>query len=215
MLLALDPGANSPGIAIFEDSPMHLCVAAGWIDCPEEWRKLPDGMRWIAVVDAICAWLDRRNIKLCEIHRVVFEKPQWYQRKQGGSKGDPNQLVGIVGVAATLLGRIAAFHMPMQLQVANPTPSEWIGQLSKVCPTCEGKKTCPGVVNGRKRSRVPFVCPDCHGSAWGTPRGRRIRSRAGAAELTSVPDQNDAIDAFGIGLWDLGRLEPKRVYSSD
>ena len=84
--------------------------------------------------------------------------------------------------------------------ILTPTPAEWIGQLSKVCPACRGK--------AKKK------CSECRGSAWETPRGRRIRSRLTPAELALVPDQNDAIDAVGLGLYALGRLTPQRSLSN-
>src|SRR5690606_24449015 len=128
------------------------------------------------------------------ITTIAFECPQWYERAK--SKGDPNQLAGVAGVAANVCGMLHR-NNPV---ILSPKPAEWIGQISKVCPTCKGKA---------KRK-----CSDCHGSAWETPRGRRIRSRLSPAELALVPDQNDAIDAVGIGLWALGRLKPERAYSS-
>lgn len=49
------------------------------------------------------------------------------------------------------------------------------------------------------------------GSAFESPRGRRIASRLTAAEFAMVPDQHDAIDAVGIGLHALGRLGIRRA----
>jgi len=93
------------------------------------------------------------------------------------------------------------------LEVFSPMPAEWVGQLSKVCAYCDGKK-------GRGRGKKRVLCPECKGSDWETPRGRRIRSRLSPAELALVPDQNDAIDAVGLGLWKLGRFTPRSVLSN-
>lgn len=70
--------------------------------------------------------------------------------------------------------------------ILSPTPAEWIGQLPKAVK----------------------------GSAKDSPRSRRILSRLTPAELTLVPDQHDAIDAVGLGLWATGRLEPRRTFSN-
>jgi Holliday junction resolvasome RuvABC endonuclease subunit len=186
MLLAIDPGMNSPGAAIFGASGL---VDAGRVSIPSTFATMPDGARWMHVAACIVAWTSTY-----QIDAVVYERPQWYQRAK--SKGDPNQLVGVAGVAANVTGML----WRNRLEVRSPTPAEWVGQLSKVCPVCKGKA---------KRK-----CLECHGSAWETPRGRRIHSRLTPAEIALVPDQNDAIDAVGIGLWALGRLEKISVFSN-
>lgn len=199
MLLSLDPGQNSPGVALFDASGLR---AAHRIEIPSEWIGFEPGQRWMTVAHEIAAWTRNAAGPVC-IDCVAFEKPQWYQR--GKSKGDPNQLVGIAGVAANVTG------MLLPSTVVSPEPAQWIGQLSKECPTC---------VRARKYRKGTGVktfardCPDCHGSAWETPRGRRIRARLRSDELVRVPDQNDAIDAVGIGLWVCGRLEPRSVFSN-
>jgi hypothetical protein len=208
MLLSLDPGMNSPGVALFVGGQLS---AAARVAVPDGFADLPDGARWMHVGHEIATWARARG----EVRRVVFEKPQWYQR--GKSKGDPNQLVGVAGVAANVTGMLVCDH---PIEVLSPTPAEWIGQLPKVCQTCKGKKTTgvplmPGSRDvGKPARRVKTICRACGNSAWGTPRGRRIRSRLTDAEIALVPDQNDAIDAVGIGLFALGRLERVSVFSN-
>lgn len=192
MLLALDPGMNSPGAALFvPNTPGMMLRHAARISIPPAFASRPDGARWLAVAHEIARWANA----LGRIQAVVFERPQWYTAAK--SKGDPNQLAGVAGVAANVTGILSVCE---PLEVYSPKPAEWIGQLSKVCPVCEGKA---------KRK-----CGECKGSAWETPRGRRIRSRLEPDELALVPDQNDAIDAVGLGLWALGRLEPRRTFSN-
>ncbi len=199
MLLALDPGLNSPGVALFRGDTL---AAAGRVPIPGAYAALPDGRRWLEVAQRIADWViaPRGYCGLYDtgerVTAVIFERPQWYQRAK--SKGDPNQLAGVAGVAANVTGIFAGLR---HLDVHSPTPAQWIGQLSKVCPTCKGK--------AKKKK-----CADCRGSAWMTPRGRRIRSRLSLEEFKLVPDQNDAIDSVGIGLWALNRLEPKRTFSN-
>lgn len=72
------------------------------------------------------------------------------------------------------------------VDVLSPTPAEWIGQLPK----------------------------STTGSAKTSPRAKFILSRLAPGELELVPDQHDAIDAVGVGLWALGRLKPTRVLSN-
>lgn len=190
MLLSVDPGMNSPGLAFFrENNTLYAAARAN----TSEYADLPDGERWLRVARTLAAWVLEKVPS--GALTVAFERPQWYQR--GKSKGDPNQLVGVAGVAANLTGILSCNY---HVDVVSPKPAEWIGQLSKVCTVCKGK--------AKKK------CVECHGSAWETPRGRRIRSRLTSAELLLVPDQNDAIDAVGIGLWVLGRLTPVSVFSN-
>jgi hypothetical protein len=187
MLLAIDPGTNSPGVALFDAGGLR---AAHALEIPSGWAALADGQRWLAVGCEIVAWT-RNASGLVVIDCVVFERPQWYARAK--SKGDPNQLAGVAGVAANVTGRL------MPGTVHSPKPAEWIGQLPKTCPVCKANKK---------------KCLECKGSAWATPRGRFIRSRLTPDELALVPDQNDAIDAVGLGLFALGRLKPRKVYSN-
>lgn len=190
-LLALDPGMNSPGVALFTRDTL---VAAWRVPIPSSFADREDGQRWLDVALEIVGSVASRGVFLSEIRQVVFERPQWYQR--GKSKGDPNQLAGVAGVAANVTGHLVQFG---RFTVSSPKPAEWIGQLSKACPSCGALKK---------------KCPACGGSVWKTPRGIRIRSRLSEAELALVPDQNDAVDAVGLGLFELGRLAPKSNFSN-
>ena len=197
MLLAIDPSTTTVGAALFTLSagalPYKLKHAASIK------LEVVDGedpiQRWTNAARAIENWLLGLGYQLCDIDEIVFERPQFYSAVK--SKGDPNKLVGVLGVAAVFAGRMG---MRKAFRQFTYLPAEWIGQLSKVCPTCKGK--------AKKK------CKDCHGSAWETPRGRRIQSRLSIDERAACPDQNDAIDAVGIGLKHVGRLEPVRVYSN-
>jgi hypothetical protein len=220
MLLALDPGMNSPGVALFQDATLFR---AGRVPIPAGYATLSAGARWMHVARLVVRWLCSESgvnhVDNRMITTVVFEKPQWYQRSK--SKGDPNDLVGVAGVAANVTGILSTHN---EIQIFSPTPAEWIGQVPKICPICKGKKTKPAdpdfaramraAAKRKKPLRVKTICPECNSSAWGTPRGKRIRPRLSPAELALVPDQNDAIDAVGIGLWALGRLEPVSVVSN-
>lgn len=192
MLLALDPGMNSPGIAVFG---VQGLFHAERVDVPKAYATLADGERWLRVAELIAAhaYIVTQPYGFGPLS-VIFERPQWYAKAK--SKGDPNQLAGVAGVAACAVGIVATQR---KVTVFSPKPAEWVGQLSKECPYCKANK--------RK-------CVECKGSAWNTPRGKRISSRLSAAELALCPDQNDAIDAVGLGLWQLGRFTPRSVLSN-
>lgn len=196
MLIALDPGTRSPGIASFSELGPGSLLKADRVRV-DDLAHLPDGQRWMLVARRLLAWCKEYvPVKEGDPVRVVFERPQWYTRAK--SKGDPNGLAGLTGVAGNLTGMLSFYCNP-NLEVVSPKPAEWIGQISKTCKKCgENKKSCT----------------TCRGSAWETPRGRFIRKRLQGYEMTLVPDQNDAIDAVGLGLWALGRLEPHRVLSN-
>ncbi len=189
-LLAVDPSISSAGVARFthDEHGVAVCVAAARIPVTSEG---PPGVRCLMMAAAIRRWVGHLRFSRLEL---AFEWPQIYTSAK--SKGDPNQLIGIAGVGCALAGLLAG--QGLIGDVLTPTPAEWIGQLPKVCPVCRGKA---------KRK-----CLACEGSAWKTPRGRRIRSRLSPAELAVIPDQNDAIDAVGIGLWSVGRLELVGVF---
>lgn len=190
MLLALDPGANSPGVALFDNGRL---LAADRVS-GSAYKDWEDGQRWLGVARSIVDFVQIASPQW-PVTGVVFERPQWYAKAK--SKGDPNQLAGIAGVAANVTGILSCYFRSLVVQ--SPTPAEWIGQLPKTCPACHANKK---------------KCPECRGSAWNTPRGRRIRSRLTPAELALVPDQNDAIDACGLGLFKLGRLTPRSTLSN-
>jgi hypothetical protein len=62
-----------------------------------------------------------------------------------------------------------------------PKPAEWIGQIPKA--TTGGVK-----------------------AAWTSVRGAILKSRSRPGELERIVPSHDAVDAYGIGLWILGRL---------
>jgi hypothetical protein len=178
VLLAIDPSVNSPGVALFENGRLQ---AADRI-LSRNYRLLPDGQRWLEIAKSIASWLQLQG---CDdlINDLVFERPQWYAAAK--SKGDPNQLAGLAGVAAATCGILATLSVS-GFRIKSPTPAEWIGQLPKATK----------------------------GSAKESPRARRILSRLDENEIKLVPNQHDAIDAVGLGLWALGRLTPRTVLSN-
>jgi hypothetical protein len=113
---------------------------------------------------------------------LALEWPQAYQR----SGVDPNTLFPLVGVSMTVVGMISMLALAHNytLDVRSFLPREWIGQL-----------------------------PKSKSAAGSSPRALRIRERLSAEEFEHATpfEDHDMIDAIGIGLYALGRLEPKRA----
>ncbi len=188
-LVSVDPSINSVGAARWSDG---VLIGSAQVRGLASVADKSTGVRCLAMAVEIHRWVNPTPAHFPL--ELAFEWPQVYRAVK--SKGDPNQLIGIAGVGSALAGIFAA-----QNRLANlltPTPAEWIGQLPKVCPACHGRRS--------------KACKSCHGSAWETPRGRRIRSRLKPPELALVADQHDVIDAVGIGLYALGRLDVARVF---
>ncbi len=177
-LLAVDPSIRSPGAALFRSG---LLIAAERVKVDAS-ANLSRGERCARVASAIIRWAIAYN---AEPRTLVYEWPQWYAASK--SKGDPNDLAGLVGVGAEIGGQLSIALVPRNICLVRvtPTPSEWIGQLPK----------------------------STKGDPWDSPRGARIKSRLTAAEFACVVPSHDSVDAIGLGLWSLGRLERKRVFS--
>lgn len=178
-LLALDPGLRHPAVALFRGG---VLFSAERIKVDPTWKDLDPMDRWVRIAGAIMRWGMGRNM---EPRWLVCERPQIYRASK--SKGDPNDLVGLAGVAGALAGMLslAVAQRNIALGVRSALPAEWIGQVPK-------SET---------------------GDPWSSARGVRIASRLSADERFAVVPSHDAVDAAGIGLFFLGRLTPTVVYS--
>lgn len=145
---------------------------------------LPIAQRTLNVAAAVCAWLSERTAKP---RTLAVEWPQVYTAVK--SKGDPNDLLAVAAVGTAIAGMLSyATYLDgggWCLQVLSPKPSEWAGQL-------------PKSTNTKRASQ--------------SPRARRVLSRLGDSERQVATLKHDALDAIGIGLYVLGRLEPMRVF---
>jgi hypothetical protein len=184
-LLALDPSINSSGVALFRDGAL---VACGRITDPHPSDGI--GARALAMAELVRDWFSDENDlganwRVFNPSRVtlVVEWQQVY--RAGRSKGDPNDLLGMGFVS----GAVAGLLQPAAVLAYKP--DEW----------CKLPKYLDRTTK-RIRHRDAFV----------TPRGLRIMSRLSDAERELVPQYHDAVDAAGLGLHALGRLEPRRVF---
>lgn len=195
-LLALDPSIRSPGVALFSGGELRRaatlridadCLRCGLVvgpargcqcDTPDYGPVIP---RCLRVAQEVLAWM------LPTVPRALaVEWPQWYARDK--SKGDPNDLAGLSGVAGAVAGilHVLAAQRQQGLQVVGYKPAEWLGgQLPK------------------SKTRT----------AAGNPRAERVLKRLTDLEICRMTDTgHDTVDAVGIGLHALGRLQPLRVF---
>lgn len=183
-LLAVDPAINNPGAALFRGG---VLVSAERVKIDAEAKELPILARATRVGADIVRWAMARN---AEPKFLVVEFPQIYRAthqraaKQGA---DPNDLLALAAVAGAIAGilQIALVPRDIAVEVLDRTPAEWAGQLPKA---------------------------KNNATALDSPRARRILSRLTDDELAIVPRSHDALDAIGLGLEVLGRLEPIHVY---
>ncbi len=142
-ILAFDPGLNHPAAAIFRYGKL---IAASRVKVEKSWRTFPVGERCRVIARAVHDWACEHGLDMeamvkayenellgydmearilrqhCGVIALVVEWPQIYVR--GRSKGDPNDLLPLAGVAMCLAGRL-------DVEVRSYKPAEWIGQCAK------------------------------------------------------------------------------------
>jgi hypothetical protein len=118
VLLAVDPSVRSVGVALFVGRALRAAVRVQAE--PVEGEEV--GERWLRVADLVVA----PNARLLWPSTVIYECPQIYRAQR--SKGDPNQLLGLVGVGASIAALCRARG---PVRVLTPTPAEWCGQVAK------------------------------------------------------------------------------------
>ena len=178
-LLAVDPSLRSSGVAIFRGGAL---TSSARVTVPK--TEAVPAARALRMAQEIAAWASERG----EARTLACEWPQIYPRthmrkEQRGA--DPNDLIGLAGVAGALAGLLAAHagQRDAALRVLAYRPAEWIGQIPKAT----------------------------RGNPWNSLRGQRIRAALTSDEADAVPPSHDVIDAVGIGLHALGRLRGGKV----
>lgn len=114
-LVAVDPGMNCAGLALFRDGQLVGAVSITVPDDVGHELKRVSLMAQRIVFEA--------RVILPEAQRLAFEWPQVYDARAGKSKGNPNNLLPL----AALGGALA----PMFREVEMFTPREWKGQVGK------------------------------------------------------------------------------------
>lgn len=112
-LLTVDPGLRGCGVAYFVGPELKW---AGYPENPEKKKRGPEA--WFAIAEAI--YFKFKDLEY-RVDEYVCEIPQVYRQ----SKGDPNDLIEISGVAAAV-GAL----FPCDT-VSGYKPREWKGQIKK------------------------------------------------------------------------------------
>lgn len=190
-LLAVDPSIRSVGAALFVGEEL---VHAADITCPAcnassnvlvaecEICSQCDGARVTRMAQAVLEW-----VAACGVvpTRLAAEWP--VIRRAGKSVGNPNQMVPMAGMVGAVAGMLALGIVSANccLTVQTYRPDEWTRGVPKAKPKSE---------------------------AQDSPRARRIARELSEDELgVYMFLGHDGVDAVGIGLHDLGRLEPRRA----
>lgn len=124
-LLAFDPGADHPAVALFRCGVLR---SSERLRPDASWAQLCVLDRSIRIATAAIRWamaLDADPVAL------VVEHPQVY--RGGKSKGDPADLLLLATINGALGGVLSYAVAPRDraLVVLSPTPGEWAGQLPK------------------------------------------------------------------------------------
>jgi hypothetical protein len=113
MIIAVDPGVNEAGVALFEDGEL----VAAW---------LSRGCGWHSTSRQVCSDVSGRFSPYA-LDEIVIEAPQIY--KQRLLKGDPNDLVDVALCAGAVAGGLAAWSQEASVQVY--FPAQWKKQVPK------------------------------------------------------------------------------------
>lgn len=198
VLLAVDPSLNSVGAAVYVDGKLKLAERVKLPAASDEERGarcVTMALTILGVIERASRPIDRGREPFAFPRSLVFEWPQIYRASK--SEGDPNDLIGLAGVGGAIAG-LLAYRLAVTselLDVVTPVPATWTGQIPKTIKTPGGRRKLPR-------------------DASTSPRGIRIVSRLDADERAIAAGANhDTLDAVGLGLWRLGRYEPRRIIS--
>lgn len=183
--VSLDPAHGidkHAGLSFWREGVLAACAK---VKLPAAGAACAGGPRAQIMADAVISQLVLWDATAQPLSAIVYEWPQVYRAAR--SLGDPNDLLGLVAVAAAAASKLATINSlthGAQLDIIDPKPDEWADRLPKAVK----------------------------GDPWTSVRGVRVASRLSTAERALVPKSHDAIDSVGIGLWALDRFEPRRVF---
>lgn len=121
MILAVDPSVRALGGALFDERDWGRWELVHAFEVTPAVIKHEDPVeRWHRVAREFHGCIDPR----IGLDMLVCERPQIYQRVTGKSKGDPNQMLGMVGV-------LGALKVLLDTPVTSYLPAEWKGQTPK------------------------------------------------------------------------------------
>ena len=137
-VVAVDPGLNRSGVAVFSGGRLVEVTTVSRTSGPS--LPLPERVRVMA--DAITEFVYPIGSRVS----LAIEFPQIYQRGAGKSKGNPNSLTPLAALAGLLMASFAstAFYLP----------SEWKGQLTKQASHARIKERLTASETGRVPPRL-------------------------------------------------------------
>lgn len=110
LTLAVDPGKQHAGWALFEGGVLKYCGIVRDLDGPYE------------VAQAVWEAAQNHGLRLDELDTLIVESQQIY--RFGGS--DPNSMIPVATTAGAVLGKAPKWTKRM-----NPLPREWKGSTEK------------------------------------------------------------------------------------
>ena len=185
----LDPGILGSGLSVFAGKDLY---GAAYVPNPVD-KAASSLARRVAMARALVEKLDAWGIASRDIVAVGVEDPQILDsRHQSTAKqrADPNDLLNLPGVTAAFAALLGGLPPEALYSVK---PGEWKENIDKnvMCARIWGRLTPV------ERARV-----------------ERLPARQKAVDPDAVPGglMHNALDAIGIGLHFLGRLERVRVF---
>lgn len=124
VLISLDPGLHACGVALWRDGQLARCDL---VKSPV--LKGNDGEAMRSMVRAVAAWTMVNYTQVVSVDACVVEFPRIYQRVANKSKGDPNDLTPLAGIA---IGVLVKLDPTTAVRVF---PSEWKGQMPEDATT--------------------------------------------------------------------------------
>lgn len=188
-VFAVDPALNRPGVAVFVDGRLFAAEA---VSC-HKFQELPIGIRIDEVARACADWWVFRRFDVaakygCGVGESWIAEPLVVYEKpvvRGGPRTvDGTDAIHIGMVASAIWAHVRGGN-ERHVSLMTPTPEEW--------------------TRGSKKSKT--------GDPWASQRGKMVARRLSPEERALVPACHDAIDAVGLGLHALGRLDAVRVIS--
>lgn len=183
LLLAIDPGVTCPGAALFDIDTKELVGARFFVGGGFK----NDLARIVNLSFQVAKWAPM------DVTHAVFEWPQIYGGRRSGGRKDPNDMLPLAAfngaMAVTLWG-----HTDISAPYTVFTPHKWKGSKEK-------NPTARMVL-----SRLTYLE---HEKIDDINAFEKALAASGNKECEH-PTMN-AVDAVGIGLHHLGRLERKRV----
>lgn len=160
-----------------------VLVVCGNVRIPSAFASLPIGERIDEVARLCVEWFEAHVDRGTGLDMRGVTVAYEKPKVRGGPRTeDPNDVLHIGMVGASVWTRMRLLGAA---RLHAPTPEEWNHGTKKL------------------KRNVPEI--------WEAQRGVMIGSRLSPAERALVPDKHDALDAVGIALHAVGRLEIIRV----